>query len=39
MFIDNVLTSENNKNVLNALLELRTITNDHEDPPVTLLHG
>ena len=39
MFIDNVLTSENNKNVLNTLLELRTITNDHEDPPVTLLHG
>ena len=29
----------NNKDVLNTLLDLRTKTNDHLEPPVTLLHG
>lgn len=36
---DTILSSQNNKEVLNTLLEVRTKTNDHEDPPVTLLHG
>jgi hypothetical protein len=39
MFQDNVLSSVNNKDVLNKLLETRTNTNDDPDPPVTLLHG
>lgn len=39
MFIDTVLSSQNNKNTLNALLEMRSKTNDDEEPPITLLHG
>lgn len=39
LFSDNVLASVNNKEVLNTLLDVRTRTNEHEDPPVTLLHG
>lgn len=39
MFKETVLSSANNKHVLNTLLELRTKTNDHQEPPVTLLHG
>lgn len=38
-FNDTILSCVNNKDVLNTLLEMRTKTNDHEDPPVTLLHG
>lgn len=38
-FNDTILSSVNNKDVLNTLLDMRTKTNDHEDPPVTLLHG
>lgn len=39
MYIDTVITSRNNLDVLNSLLEMRTRTNDDEEPPVTLLHG
>lgn len=39
MFQDNVLSSVNNKEVLNKLLDVRTQTNEDPDPPVTLLHG
>ena len=39
MNIDTVLSSKNNKDVLNTLLEMRTRTDEHEDPPITLLHG
>jgi len=33
------LSSSNNKEFLNTLLELRTETEQHEEPPVTLIHG
>jgi len=39
MFQDTVLSSQNNKEILNTLLEMRTRTNEDEEPPVTLLHG
>lgn len=39
LFKDTVLSSQNNKEVLNTLLDLRTRTNEHQEPPVTLLHG
>lgn len=39
MFQDTVLSSKNNKDVLNELLLMRRKTNDDEDPPITLLHG
>ena len=39
MYQDNVLSSVNNKEVLNKLLDVRTQTNEDPDPPVTLLHG
>jgi hypothetical protein len=39
MNIDTVLSSKNNKDVLNTLLEMRQRTDEHEDPPITLLHG
>jgi hypothetical protein len=39
MYQDTVLSSQNNKEVLNTLLEMRTRTNEDEEPPVTLLHG
>jgi len=39
LFKDTVLSSSNNKEVLNTLLDLRTKSNDHQEPPVTLLHG
>jgi hypothetical protein len=39
MNIDTVLSSKNNKDALNTLLEMRTRTDEHEDPPITLLHG
>jgi hypothetical protein len=32
-------SSTNNKDFLNALLELRTETDQDEEPPVTLIHG
>ena len=38
-FNDTILSCVNNMDVLNTLLDMRTKTNDHEDPPVTLLHG
>lgn len=34
-----MLSSVNNKEVLNKLLDVRTLTNEDPDPPVTLLHG
>ena len=39
MYIDTVIASRNNLDVLNTLLEMRTRTNEDEEPPVTLLHG
>ena len=39
LFLDSILACANNKEVLNTLLDVRTKTNEHEDPPVTLLHG
>jgi hypothetical protein len=39
MYIEATLSANNNKEVLRSLLELRRRTNDHLDPPVTLLHG
>jgi 3-phosphoglycerate kinase len=39
MFKDTVLSSKNNKDVLNELLLMRRKTNEDEDPPITLLHG
>ena len=39
MFQDTVLSSQNNKEVLNTLLDMRTKSNEDEEPPVTLLHG
>jgi len=39
MYIDTVISSRNNLDVLNSVLEMRTRTNDDEEPPVTLLHG
>jgi len=39
MFIDATLSANNNKEVLKCLLEHRRKTNEHQDPPVTLLHG
>ena len=39
MYNETILSSSNNKEVLNTLLEMRTRTNEDEEPPVTLLHG
>jgi hypothetical protein len=39
LYIDTVIASRNNQDVLNTVLEMRTRTNDDEEPPVTLLHG
>ena len=39
LMLDTTLACANNKEVLNTLLDVRTKTNEHEDPPVTLLHG
>lgn len=39
MYIDTVIASRNNLDVLDTLLEMRTRTNEDEEPPVTLLHG
>ena len=39
MFQDTVLSSKNNKDVLNELLLMRRKTNEDEEPPITLLHG
>jgi hypothetical protein len=39
MHQDTVLSSANNKEVLNELLVMRRRTNEDEDPPITLLHG
>ena len=39
LYIDTVVASRNNLDVLNTLLEMRTRTNEDEEPPVTLLHG
>ena len=39
LYIDNIISSKNNKDVLNTLLEMRNVTQNKEEPPVTLLHG
>lgn len=39
MYMDTALSSVNNKDFLNALLEIRTDTQNDEEPPVTLIHG
>ena len=39
MYMDTVLSSKNNKDVLNTLLEMRQRTDNDEEPPVTLMHG
>jgi hypothetical protein len=39
MYNETILSSSNNKEVLNTLLEMRTRTHEDEEPPVTLLHG
>lgn len=39
MFMDTAYSSANNKEFLNALLELRTNTQNDTEPPVTLVHG
>ena len=39
MYLDTNLSSRNNRDVLNTLLEMRTVTHEDEEPPVTLLHG
>ena len=39
MYMDTALSSANNKDFLNALLEIRTDTQHDEEPPVTLIHG
>lgn len=39
MYCDTFLSSCNNKDILKTLLELRRATNEHEEPPVTFIHG
>lgn len=39
MYRDTFLSSANNKDVLRTLLDLRRATNEHEEPPVTFMHG
>jgi len=36
---DTVHSSSNNKDFLNKLLQVRTQTEGHQEPPVTLIHG
>jgi hypothetical protein len=39
LFKEAVLASSNNKNLVQALLNVRSETNNDEEPPVTLIHG
>lgn len=39
MYMDTVLSSKNNKDCLNTLLEMRQRTDNDEEPPITLMHG
>jgi len=39
MFIDTADSSTNNKFFLTALLELRNATQEHQEPPIALMHG
>lgn len=39
MFRETVKSSSTNKNFLLNLLEMREATQEHECPPVTLIHG
>ena len=39
MYYDTFLSSCNNKDILKTRLEMRRMSNEHEEPPVTLLHG
>lgn len=38
-FDDTIASSTNNKHFLNRLLDLRTETATHYEPPITLVHG
>jgi 3-phosphoglycerate kinase len=39
MYQDTAFSSTNNKEFLTALLDMRTNTEQDEEPPVTLIHG
>ena len=39
LYKDTVFSSSNNKDFLNKLLDMRTKTEQHAEPPVTLIHG
>lgn len=39
LFQETALSSSNNKEFLNTLLEMRTASEQDEEPPVTLIHG
>lgn len=39
LYKDTVFSSSNNKDFLNKLLDMRTKTEQHSQPPVTLIHG
>lgn len=39
LYKDTVFSSSNNKEFLNKLLEVRTKSESHQEPPVTLIHG
>ena len=39
LYKDTVSSSTNNKEFLNKLLDMRMHTDQHQEPPVTLIHG